>query len=550
MPTDTRQSEATSRSGVSSSAFKVMAGGILSVLAGFINQIVITSLFGTGLEMDAFFTALAVPIYLQAVLVSGLSFVFIPAFVREESTGNPTDAWALVGTFVFLTGGILICIALAGAFFADDIIQLIAPGLSADKAILAVDMLTIMIFTVPLIGLGSLTQGIQNARNRFFWPSVATAANSLISIAALLVLYPLLNGLALAWAYLIAIAVQASITVTPVLRHGWTRLLPLSDARVREMAWLITPFLLFGLLTRYVPIVERYFASDLSDGEISYLGYALKISSILVSLLGGGITTAVFPAMARAYNQEGTNALAEWTTYGIRVSIALSLPALAIASAVATPLVAVIFERGAFDHISTQHVSYILPYFILSDVVFFMLGNIIVRSLYVIKKTYIVQSTSALSAFLYIPLAALLVEPLGYVGLAIARPLYSSIGILVFGILLIYYLPVAQGGKLLANIGHYLGVFLATFLSTWLVSTLIASLPVLVHLLIAGSVGSLLYMVLLFLVDKEIAMAILDIAGRKVGGKLLKQLPVAYYASILNNIKKLTKKEKSHINTE
>jgi putative peptidoglycan lipid II flippase len=529
MSNEGKKSQAGNMASVSNAAFKVMAGSVFSMLAGFLNQVLIAALFGTGPEMDAFFTALVVPVYLQAVLLGGLSFVFIPAFVREESSGNDDDAWSLVGTFIWLIGSILLVIAGVGAFFAENIIQLSAPELPADKADLAVAMLRIMIFSVPLMGLGSLTQGVQNARNSFFWPSVATAANSLANIAVLLALYPFLEGIALAWASLGAIVVQASITITPVLRHGWKRLMPLSDTRVREMAWLITPFLLFGLLTRCVPLIERYFASGLPDGEISYLGYAFKISTILVALLGGGITTAIFPAMARAYNEGGETNLAEWTAYGMRLSIALALPALAILSAVSTPMVAVLFERNAFDRVSTINVSRILPYFILNDVVFFMLVNIVVRSLYVIKKTYTVQIINALSALLYIPFAAVLVEPYGYVGLALARPLYGTVVVVILTGLLIYRLPFVELGRLFRDIALYITVGIATFLATWIVSEAVAMLPALIHLAIAGTMGAVLYMLLLFLVDQRIAMAMLDIGGKRLGGKFLQRLPLERY---------------------
>jgi peptidoglycan biosynthesis protein MviN/MurJ (putative lipid II flippase) len=116
--------------------------------------------------MDAYLTAIVVPIYLQAVLLTGLSYVLILAFVRVEMAKSGEDAWALVGTSLWLIGGLLTVVAVGGSLFA--------PGLSTDKAKLA-EMLVILMFFVPLTGLGSLTKGIQNARNRFFWSATFTA---------------------------------------------------------------------------------------------------------------------------------------------------------------------------------------------------------------------------------------------------------------------------------------------------------------------------------------------------------------------------------------
>ncbi len=134
--------ESLEKRAISRSAFKVMLGGMFSILAGFINQMIIAAYFGAGAEMDAYLTALVIPAYFQAVLLSGLSFVFIPAFVREETKGNEDVAWELVGTFFWITSGILIVISIAASIFAKEIISITAPGFGPEKSTLAARMLS------------------------------------------------------------------------------------------------------------------------------------------------------------------------------------------------------------------------------------------------------------------------------------------------------------------------------------------------------------------------------------------------------------------------
>ena len=88
---------------VSRAAFKVMLGGVFSLAAGLVTQVVIARLFGASAEMDAYLTALVIPLYLESVLLAGLPFVLIPAFVREETTGGEEEAWSLAGTIFWLT---------------------------------------------------------------------------------------------------------------------------------------------------------------------------------------------------------------------------------------------------------------------------------------------------------------------------------------------------------------------------------------------------------------------------------------------------------------
>ncbi len=60
---------------------------------------------------------------------------------------------------------------------------------------------------------------------------------------------------------------------------------PLHDERVRELARLMWPFILVNILTRCTPLLERYFASGLPDGDLSYPGYATKVTTIIMNVL-------------------------------------------------------------------------------------------------------------------------------------------------------------------------------------------------------------------------------------------------------------------------
>ncbi len=513
MAEEQQHKQSTSNKSISRSAFTVTIGSVFTMLAGLVSQIVIASIFGAGAEMDAFFTALVVPMYLQGILLGGLSFVFIPAFIREEETGDDENAWALVGTFIWLTSAIFTTLAVTAAMFAPNIIALTAPGLDAEKAELTAYMLAIMMFAVPVTGLGSLTKGVENARNRFFLPALAPAVGSLGNVLLLVLLYDRIGALALAWGYLFSMVLQAAMTAIPVFRHGWTRLMPLRDERVREMAVLVAPFIFFGILTRCTPLIERYFASGLPDGQLSYLGYGTKVGKIVANVLGAGITTAIFPAMARAYSRQGERGLVDRTEYGMRLTVAVSLPALAILSAVSVPLIIVLFERGAFDRATTLSVSQVIPMMIMGEVVFFMLGNVITRTFYATKNTHTVPIIMTITSILFIFLAAWLTSIGGYVGLAWTKPITSALGIVLLVFLMVWRLPYFQVGWLLRTLLFYGLVSLATFTLTREVAALLAATPAIVQLLAASTVGGVFYLGLLFFVDREITVSILETTG-------------------------------------
>jgi putative peptidoglycan lipid II flippase len=498
---------------VAHSAFKVSVGGLFGLVTGLASQMIIASFFGAGAEMDAFLTALVVPLYFQSVLLSGLPFVFIPAFVDAEEAGDDNEAWALAGTFFWITAAILAVVAVAGSLAAHGIIGLSAPGLSTDKAALSARMLSVLMFVVPFTGLGTLTAGIQNARDRFFWPAVAPAIGSVGNVAVLLSLHRSAGSMALAWGYLVAALLSAAVTVLPVLRHRWQSLIPLNDSRVRDMGRLIAPFILFGILTRSTSVLERYFASSLPDGDLSYLGYAGKVANILVAVLGSAIATAAFPAMARAYARRGETGLVRETEHGFRLTVAVACPALALFGAVSLPLVAVLFERGAFLHTATLATSRIVAIVILGALVFRMIGNLMTRVYYVTKDTHTVPMVVAVTTVLYVLLAKVLTDAHGYVGLALAQPLHSGLAIVILVVILVRRLTSFRAVSLARTTAIYTGASAAVFLAARAVSVALDFLPGILQLAAASLVAGAVYLTIVFRLDRDLARSLLRMAG-------------------------------------
>lgn len=508
---------------IARSAFKVSLGSFFGLTAGLVSQTLLAYLFGAGQEMDAFLTALVVPAYLQGVLLASLSFVFIPAFIEYTEAGREEDAWALVGTFFWLIGGLLLAIAILIALFASTIVDLIAPDLTPAKAELAAQMLSLLILTLPINGFGIFTASVQNARDRFFWSTARSALNSIGNIIALLILYPQIGAIALAWGYIAAELSSASVTTIPVLRHGWTKLTPLSDKRVLEMFRLLAPLVFIGILTRVTPVFERYFASGLPDGALSSLGYATRTARIIQGLFGAAVATAIFPTLSKAFSRDGLLGLVQKLEYGIRLTLVIGLPSVVVLSVIATPLVTVLFERGAFDHSTTLQVAYIVPVVILRAVFFYMLGNLLTRAFYVTKDTYTVPLISIISVVLYIGIAGPLLDQWGYAGLAYADAIHAGSGVLLLAIMLVIRHKIFEVKKLLWYTLLYAVPCILAMLVAWLVLFLTAHTFAAVQLLSASMSFGIVYMIVLYKLDAEMAAALLQVTGLE---KLLKIQPM------------------------
>jgi putative peptidoglycan lipid II flippase len=317
----------------------------------------------------------------------------------------------------------------------------------------------------------------------------------------------------LAWGFFVAIFLQSCITVLPVLRHGWPRLLHLTDSRILEMAKLILPFILFGLITRGTTIFERYFASALPSGQISYLGYAEKISNIYQTLLATGIASAIFPAMARTYSQGGKEGLGEKTVYGLRLTLAVALPAVLITGALSIPLVRVLFERGEFHSLDTHYVAQVVMIVMMGGILCGMLGNIIGRTFYVLKDTLTSPIISTVSVVIYVGIARFFAGQWGYIGLAYASLLQYAIFILILYVFLIRKLPGIALARTLRSAFTYSLAAVGAYFIGKLLSTNLVFLPELINLSISALVSGSFYLIILYFRDREILVSILEMFG-------------------------------------
>ena len=505
----------TDNSSITRPASKVMLGSIFSLLGGLASNIIIASIFGARADMDAYITALVIPNYIQLIFYSSLSFVLVPAFIETQTKKEEENAWALVGTFFWLTLAVLLTISVIGSIFSEAIIRVSAPGFQNEKAELASHMLAVLMLAIPFMGLGTLTVGIQNARRYFFWPSVAPAFGAFGNMITLLILYPVIGSLALSWGFLIAIMIQAGFTTLPVILHGWRHVFSLSDQRMVDVIKLMGPMILIGMVASFNPVAERYFSSGLPDGQIAYIGYVGKLSGIFVALLASGIAASIYPAMARAYNQGGVEALAEKSIFGLRLSFAISLPSIAIVSAVSIPFISLIFERGAFEHSDSIGISLIILPCFLDDVFFRMISNIFQRSFYVLKVPASQLLVSTTFLVVYILIAGFFVKQWGYVGLVWAGAVRRALSSIVIWALLSRKFPAEQQQKTLPYLLKYCFAALAAYIGGNLIATSLASVSSIVQVAVGGSVGLIIYLGILRSLDHEILKWILDLAGTR-----------------------------------
>lgn len=402
---------------------------ILSVASPFITffiQIAIAAYFGATELMDAYLAGVTLPMYLVAVVLGSAVSVFIPLFIEKLAVDQEKAAWQLAASVLSFTLLVTSILALAGIVFAEPLLRITTPGLAGEALRAAVSVTRITWLSVPASALAAFLTGIYQARGRFIWSSAVPVIGTVANLALLPFLIQAAGISGVAASATIALILQ-TLLLLPVLKgrvSGFA--FSFRDPGLVEVLRLAYPMILFGILSKCTPIVERHLASGMEQGSISHLGYAFRLLTTSAFLISTGITTVVFPRMA--LQSALTDAKALWKTISgsFRILFLVVAPATTLGIALSLPLVSVLFERGKFTAADSLAVCGLLQIYLLT-LVATTLGNISCRAFYAIKDTRTLAVFGTIETVAYVLYTAFLASRFGVSGIAWGYVIYFSV---------------------------------------------------------------------------------------------------------------------------
>ena len=379
-------------------ALVVTYGTLLSKAGGLLRQLVIAAAFGVGAAYDAYNYAYVLPGFLL-ILLGGINGPFHSAMVSVLSR-RPRDEGAhiLASLNTMVSAGLLL-VTVVLVLAADPLITLVGPGLSPElhhNAVLQLQVMAPMALLAGLIGLGF---GSLNAADEFWIPAISPLMSSLALILGVGLLwwqlgasialpeFAIRGGVVLALATLVGALLQWLLQLPALIKQGLARLQFVWDWRhpgVQEVWSVMGPATLSSGMLQINVFTDLFFASGLL-GAAAGLGYANLLVQTPLGLISNALLVPLLPTFARLTAPEERPALVARIRQGLMLSTASMLPLGALFVALGGPIVALVYERGAFDAQAVQLVTGLLmaygigmPAYLGRDVlvrVFYALGD-------------------------------------------------------------------------------------------------------------------------------------------------------------------------------
>ena len=426
------------------STIKVGGWTLISRVAGLIRDIFTTNLLGASIFHDIFVVVLKIPNVFRKFFAEGaFSQAFIPIYSEYLSSKDEKSSQDFLNAlFGILLSALFIFSALA-LLFAPIFILVFAPGFYFDtqKQDLAVSLLRIMFPYLALISLVAFAAGIQNSHNKFSIPAITPLIFNLCLIGSAWLVAPTIDipVMALAWGVLLAGFLQLLFQIAPLatIKKIPVPTIDFQNSGVKKFFILILPAIVAGGIAQINLLVDTIFASLLITGSPTWLYVSDRLIQFPMGIFAIAIGTVLLPSLSKAYAQKEIQAYAEQLEHAFKLVFFLAIPSLIGLALFASPLLATIFQRGAFLWSDVQQASLSLIGFSLG-LPFFMAMKVLVPAFFSRQNTKTPMLVALLSLLINICLNYLLAFyfGLGHLGLAIASSISAIVSVIILSLIL------------------------------------------------------------------------------------------------------------------
>ncbi len=354
--TETGETAPPGKRGLLGSSLIVSLGTLLSRVLGLVRDVVFANLLGAAPNADAFFVAFKIPNFLRRLFAEGaFSQAFVPVLAEVKEQGSHAQVKALVNRVAGVLGGSLFVLTALAMLMAPWVALIFAPGFSRDAAKLALTA-DLIIWTFPYLMLISLTGfcgAILNTYGRFAVPAYTPVLLNLSLITAALIWAPTMPEPALGLAIGVAVAgVVQLLFQLPSLHALKLTPSPVWDTRddgVRKILALMVPAL-FGVSVSQINLLfDTVLASLLPDGSVAWLYYSDRLTELPLGVFAIAIATVILPALSALNTNADTDAFTHTLRWAIRNVLLIAVPATVALWLLAEPILATLFQYGAFS---------------------------------------------------------------------------------------------------------------------------------------------------------------------------------------------------------
>ncbi len=404
---------------------------VCNVVVNFAVEVLLAGNFGASFKMDSFLAAITVPEFIVTIILTAITVAFVPTLTDLIARKKRDLAYNIVNSYL-ISGALVLCfLVILGIIFSHSLISLVVSGFDEQKINLASNLMMIYFPMVLFRGSYVILAAIFYSERRFFIPSVAPFGGALINLLTIVLLAPKIDIYAAALGMIFSSIFQFSLLFSIYVKEKKFKLsLDLSNEYYLKILKLMIPLFCGAVFYKSVFIVDRYIASSLAQGSISYLGYASKITKVLITVGTSGIVIATFPVISKYIAELKWQKIQYLVLQSMTTVFYMTVFIFTMLIILGQPLVKIFFERGQFFTNDTLQVAKALIYYG-GVLIFGALGAFTTNLFYAFKDTKTPVLVGIFGFAIGLILKLVFSRYLSYIGIALASSIYYGLNFFI-----------------------------------------------------------------------------------------------------------------------
>lgn len=511
-------------SGIVRAAAVLAAGNVASRVLGLAREIVKANLFGTSPLLAAFQAAAYVPTSLFDLIIGGMvNSSLVPVFSDYTDKDKRDELWHVLSMVLSAATIVLLGVILVVELLAPQVAWLVGTVNFTEHGLndLSVTLIRMTTPAVLFLGIASILTGALYALKRFTIPAfIGAAFNGTIVVVALLNPEEIRS---LVWGLLLGSVLQVLLQL-PALRDArlrWT--LDLKHPAIRRIILLYIP-ILAGLIVNQLAIMLSYnLAIRTGDQSLNYMSYATTLYQFPLGLVVTALSIATLPTLSRQAAGD-LSVFKQTLGDGLRLVLALILPATAGLFALAPFIIGLLFEHGRFTATDTATTALVLRVYLIG-MPFAAADQMLVFASYARKDTWRPALVGFIAILIYSLTAVALLGTLGLLSLMVADAVKHVVHTLIMLWLLRRQLGGLAGNPVMRSAVKSLAAAMVTGAAAFAVAQLISELgpafsrSYLLPVLAGGVAGLLAYTVSVFAFNIKETRALPGLLRRRNTGE-------------------------------
>jgi len=392
----------------------------LTIMVSLGTWAVLAFLFGTGLDIEAYFAAvIAYDLAGRMMQPGAAASVLVPVFIRAKTANGMESAWALVSMVLnTMSLGVLALMALLMVAIPW-IAPLLVPGFDTASQANVVTLVRVMAIAMVSLPVIAIANAVLNANGQFARPEIFLLVGSITFLATIAIGVPLVGVVAVA----VATVLNAAVTLTGTLvslqiqgyRHRW--LLKPRDSEFRDWVRALRPSFGYMVVMQPCSFVLTAVLSMLPPGSMAIYRYASELTGRIGLYVSGPVGTMALPALSRIAESQGKPELSKAVAQSLKLALIISLPVAFIIFLASEEILRLFLNYGQFTEQDVRPVATAMVILAIT-VVFQSVNAVMQRTFVVIQRTGWQNIVMVLGQVYTLTLVLILIPTWGYVGAA------------------------------------------------------------------------------------------------------------------------------------